>query len=67
MNNYFEWNIGKLYEIIPNTLFFTVHQNYNHTLNEITQNENRFYFTCKIHKNYIPYCLDFGPNTYEFC
>lgn len=60
-----EWKIGKLYQLIPNRLFFTVHENDNHTLYEIKKDKKKFFFSSNIQENYIPYCLDFGPITYD--
>lgn len=44
MNDINSWKIGKVYEIIYNKLYFTVHQNNEHTLHEIKKYKSKFFF-----------------------
>lgn len=52
-----KWRCGEIY----NRLYFTSHQNDEHTLFEINKNKSYFYFSTDIHETYNSYCLDFCP------
>lgn len=55
-----KWRCGEIYYLY-NNIYFTSHQNDEHTLFQINKNKQYFYFSTDIHETYNSYCLDFGP------
>jgi protein-tyrosine phosphatase len=62
---------GRIYNLVPNRLSFTVHTDEDMTLRYINKYKQRFFFSTTHQTHYAPFCLDFGPVdlsvVHEFC